>query len=168
MTCLRDAFSAYPPLEERRPYMSRWRVSGYGNFAARTLAPMTPRTSNGRLPARGFPFRFLCGGTFDETRAPRKPTTHLAIRSKVKWNSFRTARIENDVPQGMRRKRSDCHAGGESWFQVLDFSTEIEQLESVPNGTGRFCVCGGGRFRRSGFYRNCKNCRFCWIAKGLL
>lgn len=82
MTCLRDAFSAYPPLEERRPYMSRWRVSaGYGISLPRTLAPMTPRTSNGRLPARGIPIPVPMWGTFDETKGTAK--TNYAFGDQI-------------------------------------------------------------------------------------
>lgn len=73
MLCLRDAFAAYPPLEERRPFMSRWRIrAGYGVALPRTLAPMTPRVSNGRMPARGIPIPVPLWGTFDETKGTAK------------------------------------------------------------------------------------------------
>lgn len=68
MVCLRDAFAAYPPMEERRPFVSRWRVrGGYGIALPRSLAPMTPRASNARMPARGIRIPVPLWGTFDET-----------------------------------------------------------------------------------------------------
>ncbi len=82
MLCLRDAFAAYPPIEERRPFVSRWRVrGGYGVALPRTLAPMTPRVSNGRMPARGIPIPVPLWGTFDETKGVGK--TNYAFSDQI-------------------------------------------------------------------------------------
>lgn len=82
MLCLRDAFAAYPPTEERRPMVSRWRVrAGYAVTLPKAMAPMVERTPNGRLPSRGIPLLAPIWGTFDETRGTAK--THHAFADKI-------------------------------------------------------------------------------------
>lgn len=69
ITSLRDAFAAYPPKEDRRPMMSRWRIrAGYGVTMPRALQPMTPRAANAKVLTKGIPLLVPVWGTFDESR----------------------------------------------------------------------------------------------------
>lgn len=69
ITCLRDAFAAYPPKEDRRPMLSRWRIrGGYGVTLPRALAPITPRAANAKVPNQGIPMLVPVWGSFDESR----------------------------------------------------------------------------------------------------
>jgi hypothetical protein len=82
MLCLRDAFASYPPTEERRPMMSRWRVrAGYAVTLPKAMAPMVARTPSGRMPSRGIPLLAPIWGTFDETRGTAQ--THHAFADKI-------------------------------------------------------------------------------------
>jgi len=73
LECVRTAFATYPPIEERRPFVSRFRVhAGLAVSLPRTLAPMTPRSSNARVPARGLRLPMPIWGSFDETRGTAK------------------------------------------------------------------------------------------------
>jgi hypothetical protein len=80
--CLRDAFAAYPPMEERRPMVSRWRVrAGYAVTLPKALAPMVGRSSHGRTPARGIPIPVPVWGSFDEVRGTAR--TEHAFADKI-------------------------------------------------------------------------------------
>ncbi|MBL8634117.1 MAG: hypothetical protein JNM40_12920 [Myxococcales bacterium] len=82
ITCLRDAFAAYPPKEDRRPMMSRWRVrAGYGVTLPKALQPLTPRAANAKVPTRGIPLLVPVWGTFDESRGTSN--TQHAFADKI-------------------------------------------------------------------------------------
>lgn len=84
MQALRDAFAAYPPQEERRPMLSRWRVrAGYAVTLPKALAPMTDRAANARTPSRGIPLLVPFWQTFDANGSPGSSQTNHAFAGKI-------------------------------------------------------------------------------------
>lgn len=94
LAAVRKGLTARPPLEERRAMQSRWMVRGaISVILPRAVAPMVPRTSNGRVPPRAIPFPTPFTSTFDEStgRARVQPAGSDKIETEVKLLSLQPA-----------------------------------------------------------------------------
>lgn len=82
MQAVREAVAERSPDDDRQAVMTRWRIrAAYGVTLPRAQAPLIPKSSNTRQPARGMPLLAPVWGTFDESSG--RGQLHRAFADKI-------------------------------------------------------------------------------------